>query len=47
MIRIQDTMHIDEIEISEGLLPLAKADPNIEILTEPYDLAFNEEGNLF
>lgn len=47
MIRIQDTMHIDEIEISEGLLPLAKADPNIEILTEPYDFAFNEEGNLF
>lgn len=47
MIRIQDTMHIDEIEISEGLLPLAKADPNIEILTEPYEFAFNEEGNLF
>lgn len=47
MIRIQDTMHIDEIEISEGLLPLAKADPNIEILTEPYDFAFNEEDNLF
>lgn len=47
MIRIQDTMHIDEIEISEGLLPLAKADPNIEILTEPYDFVFNEEGNLF
>ncbi len=47
MIRIQDTMHIDEIEISEGLLPFAKADPNIEILTEPYDFAFNEEDNLF
>ena len=47
MIRIQDTMHIDTIEISEGLLPLAKANPHIEILTEPYDLEFDEEGNLF
>ncbi len=47
MIRIQDTMHIEYIEISEGLLPLAKANPNIEILSEPYDLPFDEEGNLF
>lgn len=47
MIRIPDTMHIEYIEISEGLLPLAKANPNIEILSEPYDLPFDAEGNLF
>lgn len=47
MIRIQDTMHIEYIEISEGLLPQAQANPNIEILSEPYDLPFDEEGNLF
>ena len=47
MIRIPDTMHIEYIEISEGLLPQAQANPNIEILSEPYDLPFDEEGNLF
>ncbi|MET0017065.1 DUF362 domain-containing protein [Oscillibacter sp.] len=47
MIRIRNTAHIDEIEISEALLPLAKANPNIEILSEPYDLKFDREGNLF
>lgn len=29
------------------MLPLAKANPNIEILSEPYELAFDENGNLF
>lgn len=47
MIRIPNTAHIDVIEISEGMLPLAKANPNIEILTEPYELPFDAEGNLF
>lgn len=47
MIRIPDTMHIEYIEISEGLLPIAKANPQIEVLSEPYDLPFDENGNLF
>lgn len=47
MIRIPNTAHIGEIEISEGLLPQAKANPNIEILTDLYDLPFDSEGNLF
>lgn len=47
MIRIRNTAHIDEIEISEAMLPLAKTNPNIEILSEPYDLKFDREGNLF
>ncbi len=47
LIRIPNTAHIGEIEISEGLLPLAKANPNIEILTDLYDLPFDSEGNLF
>lgn len=47
MIRIPNTAHIDVIEISEGMLPLAKANPSIEILSEPYELAFDENGNLF
>ncbi len=47
LIRIPNTAHIGEIEISEGLLPLAEANPDIEILTEPYDLPFDGQGNLF
>lgn len=47
MIRIPNTAHIEYIEISEAMLPLAKANPNIEILSEPYDFDFDAEGNLF
>ncbi len=47
LIRIPNTAHIEYVEISEGMLPLAEANPNIEILSEPYELAFDENGNLF
>ena len=47
MIRIPNTAHIGVIEISEGMLPLVQNNPNFEILTEPYDLPFDENGNLF
>lgn len=47
MIRIPDTAHIEYLEISESMLPLARANPNIEILSEPYELPFDAEGNLF
>ncbi|MFK7696166.1 lactate racemase domain-containing protein [Paenibacillus sp. HJGM_3] len=46
LVRIQDTLHLGEIEISVNLLDEAKRHPDIEILTEPYDLKFNSEGNL-
>ena len=47
MIRIPNTAHIDVIEISEGMLPLVENNPDFEVLTEPYDLPFDENGNLF
>ncbi|WNQ13613.1 lactate racemase domain-containing protein [Paenibacillus aurantius] len=47
LVRIQDTLHLGEIEISVNLLEEARQHPDIEILTEPYDLAFDSEGNLF
>ncbi|MNN69937.1 hypothetical protein D3C81_1857640 [compost metagenome] len=47
LVRIRDTLHLGEIEISETLLEEAKGHPDIEILSEPYELAFNEEGDLF
>ena len=47
MIRIPNTAHIGVIEISEGMLPLVENNPDFEVLTEPYDLPFDENGNLF
>lgn len=46
VIRIPNTAHIGEIEISEALLPQARENPDIEILTDPYELTFDENGNL-
>jgi hypothetical protein len=46
LVRIRDTLHLGEIEISETLLEEAQQHPDIEILTEPRDLDFDLEGNL-
>jgi hypothetical protein len=46
MVRIRDTLHLGEIEISVNLLEEAIKHPDIEILTEPYDLQFDDEGYL-
>lgn len=47
LVRIRDTLHLGEIEISVNLLEEARQNADIEILTEPYDLPFNEKGDLF
>lgn len=47
MVRILDTLHLGQIWISEALLPEAEADPNVEILSAPVPLPFDEKGNLF
>lgn len=46
LVRIQDTLHLGEIEISVNLLGEARKHPDIDILTEPYEWQFNSEGNL-
>ncbi|TDF96564.1 lactate racemase domain-containing protein [Paenibacillus piri] len=46
LVRIKDTLHLGEIEISVNLLEEAKQHPDIEVLSEPYDLQFDSEGNL-
>ncbi|KRF32071.1 lactate racemase domain-containing protein [Paenibacillus sp. Soil787] len=46
LVRIQDTLHLGEIEISVNLLDAARQHPDIEILSEPYDLLFDAEGNI-
>lgn len=47
MVRIRDTLHLGEIEISVPLLEEAKAHSDIELLSDPYDLSFNDKGDLF
>lgn len=44
VIRIKDTLHLNEIWISEAHLQEAMANPDIEILSDPQDLKFNDEG---
>ena len=46
-VRILDTLHLSEIEISEALLKEAESMDDIEILSQPYDLPFDKKGNLF
>ena len=46
VVRILDTLHMDEIEVSEGYLELIKDNPEIEIISEPYEMEFDEEGFL-
>ena len=36
-----------EMYISEAMLPEAQANPNIEIIGEPEEFKFDENGNLF
>ena len=46
LVRIKNTIQLGEIEISENLLDEIKTNKNIKVLSEPYKLDFDEEGNL-
>lgn len=46
VIRITDTLHLGEIWISEAMLEEAKQNPQIEIMSEPKDFPFDENGSL-
>ena len=47
VVRIRDTLHLSEIQISEALLAEAREDPTVEVLEAPAPFAFNENGDLF
>lgn len=47
IIRIKNTLELEHLFISECLLQEAKANLNIEILSEPEYMNFDEYGNLF
>lgn len=47
VVRIKDTMRLEEIEVSEAMLDEARANGNVEVLGAPYDWPFDGEGNLW
>lgn len=47
IVHIKDTMHLEEIEISEAMVSEALANPNVEVVGEPFDWPFDENGNLW
>ncbi len=47
IVRIPDSLHIETIMISESMLEEARANPNLEVLGEPFELPFNQDGNLW
>lgn len=46
MIRIKNTLQLEEIWISPALLPEARCHPNLEVLEKPAPLLYDEAGNL-
>ena len=47
LVRIKNTLQLGELLISEALLEEAAAIPNVTILSEPFEMKFNEQGNLW
>jgi hypothetical protein len=45
-VRIKDTLHLNEIYISEALLAEASTHPELEVLGPPTEMVFDEAGNL-
>ncbi|WP_226670685.1 lactate racemase domain-containing protein [Metabacillus litoralis] len=46
MVRIKNTLDIAEIEVSEALLNLVAEHPDMEQISDTFELPFNDEGNL-
>lgn len=46
MVRIQNTLQVGEFWVSEALLPEVRSDPDLTVLNEASQIAFNREGNL-
>jgi hypothetical protein len=46
MVRIRDTLHLEEIFFSECLLDEARGNPRLSIPGPPEDIAFDADGNL-
>jgi hypothetical protein len=46
VVRIKNTLEIGEIEVSESLLEQVRANPRLEVLSEPAAMELDAEGNL-
>jgi hypothetical protein len=46
VVRIKDTLHMGNIFVSDSMLPEARSNPAIEVLSAPADLVFDPAGNL-
>lgn len=47
VLHISNTLHLAELLASEAYLPLIESRDDLEILDEPRDMEFDEEGNLY
>lgn len=47
MVRLKNTLKLGEIEVSECLLEHVKREPNLEQISELYEILFDKDGNLF
>jgi len=47
MARIGNSLHVDELFVSEALWDEVREHPNVALLDGPADMAFDAEGNLF
>jgi Lactate racemase N-terminal domain len=47
VVRITDTLSLEEFEVSENLLDEVRENPALEVIDGPYSLDFDESGNLF
>ena len=47
LVRFKNTIELDVLECSENMIPEIKANPNLEVISEPYELPFDKNGNLF
>lgn len=46
IVRIKNTLQLDEVEVSEAYLPELKNRPDLEIVAGPFPLSFDATGNL-
>jgi hypothetical protein len=47
IVRIKNTLALDTIQVSEALLPEVAKTPGLELLSQPSELRFNEQNNLW
>ncbi len=47
IIHVHDTAHLEDIEVSEAMIPETEANPRTTICSEPFEWPFDAEGNLW